>query len=89
MTATPPDRPGKVYLVGAGPGAVDYLTVRGYRLLQFAEVLVHDALVDEAVLDLLPGSAIALMWANAAATPALPRQTLTNSLFTSASRVSK
>jgi uroporphyrin-III C-methyltransferase len=55
MTATPPDRPGKVYLVGAGPGAVDYLTVRGYRLLQVAEVLVHDALVDEAVLDLLPG----------------------------------
>jgi uroporphyrin-III C-methyltransferase len=54
MTSTPTDRPGTVYLVGAGPGAVDYLTVRGYRLLQAAEVLVHDALVDSALLDLLP-----------------------------------
>lgn len=54
MTVPSPHRPGKVYLVGAGPGPVDYLTVRGYRLLQTAEVLVHDALVDEAVLDLLP-----------------------------------
>ncbi|MGG6242110.1 uroporphyrinogen-III C-methyltransferase [Nodosilinea sp. AN01ver1] len=47
-------QPGTVYIVGAGPGAIDYLTVRGYALLQQAECLVYDALVDEALLNLLP-----------------------------------
>ncbi|HEY9764433.1 MAG TPA: uroporphyrinogen-III C-methyltransferase [Trichocoleus sp.] len=45
---------GKVYLVGAGPGSLDYLTVRGYRLLTEAQVLVYDALVDAEVLAVLP-----------------------------------
>ncbi|HSM82341.1 MAG TPA: uroporphyrinogen-III C-methyltransferase [Nodosilinea sp.] len=47
-------QPGTVYIVGAGPGAIDYLTVRGYDLLQRAECLVYDALVDEGLLALLP-----------------------------------
>ena len=47
-------QPGTVYIVGAGPGSLDYLTVRGYALLQQAECLVYDALVDEGLLDLLP-----------------------------------
>ena len=45
---------GKVYLVGAGPGAADYLTVKAHRLLTEAEVLVHDALIDPGILELLP-----------------------------------
>jgi uroporphyrin-III C-methyltransferase len=45
---------GKVYLVGAGPGDVEYLTVKAYRLLASAEVLVYDALVDSQLLDCVP-----------------------------------
>lgn len=41
---------GKVYLVGAGPGDIEYLTVRGQRLLSQAEVLVYDALADDRLL---------------------------------------
>jgi len=45
---------GKVYLVGAGPGAVDLLTVRAARLLGEADIVFHDALIGEDVLSLAP-----------------------------------
>ena len=38
-------RKGTVYLIGAGPGAADLITVRGARLLAAADVVLHDALV--------------------------------------------
>jgi len=43
---------GKVYLIGAGPGAADLITVRGARLLAQAEVVLYDALVTPEMLAL-------------------------------------
>jgi uroporphyrin-III C-methyltransferase len=45
---------GKVYLVGAGPGNIEYLTIRAQQLLEQAEVLIYDALVDKRLLTLVP-----------------------------------
>lgn len=45
---------GKVYLIGAGPGAVDLITVRGARILAQADVVLHDALVTADMLALCP-----------------------------------
>ena len=48
---------GKVFLVGAGPGDADLLTVRAARLLAGADVVVYDNLVSAEVLELIPRSA--------------------------------
>jgi uroporphyrin-III C-methyltransferase len=48
------NKPGKVFLVGAGPGAADLITVRGANLLVKADIVFHDALVDPSMLELCP-----------------------------------
>ncbi len=47
---------GTVYLLGAGPGDIGYLTVRGQRLLNQADALVYDALVDSSLLQEIPAT---------------------------------
>ncbi len=47
---------GKAYIVGSGCGTPDYLTLRAYKLLQQAEVLIYDALVDATIVALVPAT---------------------------------
>lgn len=49
---------GRVFLVGAGPGDPDLLTLRAHRLLREAPVVLHDRLVDERVLSLIRGKRV-------------------------------
>lgn len=48
---------GKVYLVGAGPGDPDLLTIKAYQLLKRCDVVIYDALINVEVLRCVPSDA--------------------------------
>ncbi len=65
--------PGHVTLVGAGPGDPDLLTLKAARVLGQARLVLHDHLVGDAVLDLLPPTARRVYVGKESARHALPQ----------------
>ena len=54
---SPGRKPGKVYLIGAGPGDPTLITVKGMNLLKRAEVVVYDYLATKKLLQFVPEDA--------------------------------
>lgn len=67
-------KPGTIYLVGAGPGEADLLTLRAARLIERAEILVHDGLVDPSILTMARPDAEIISVAKKRARHTLPQE---------------
>ncbi len=65
---------GTIYLVGAGPGPVDLLTLRAARLIERAEVIVHDGLIGPEILSLARPDARLISVAKQRARHTLPQE---------------
>jgi len=78
--------PGRVYLVGAGPGDPGLMTVRGLELLRRADVVVCDRLVDPRLLDEAPASAERVFAGKHAGTHCLPQERINQLLIDYARR---
>ncbi len=63
----------KVYIVGAGPGDISYLTIRAQQILTQAEVVIYDALVDRCVLDLVPATCVLVNVGKRGGQPSMPQ----------------
>ena len=70
----PSSDPGTVYLVGAGPGDPDLLTLRAARLIERASLIVHDGLVDPAILAMARRDARLICVAKQRARHTLPQE---------------
>src|SRR5881409_4014511 len=79
---------GIVYLVGAGPGDPELLTLRGAELLRRADVVVYDALVNTDLLRLAPKAAEIIYGGKRAREHAIPQEEL-NQLLVAKAREGK
>lgn len=65
---------GTIYLVGAGPGPVDLLTLRAARLIERAEIIVHDGLIGRDILEIARSDARLISVAKQRARHTLPQE---------------
>jgi uroporphyrin-III C-methyltransferase len=68
---SPEVKPGKVLLVGAGPGPVDLMTVRAVRAVENAQALLYDALVSDEVIALAPPGCVRIQTGKRAGKPSM------------------
>jgi uroporphyrin-III C-methyltransferase len=79
-------QPGRVYLVGAGPGDPGLMTVRGLQVVRRAEVVVYDHLVNLALLDEAPATARRIFAGKHAGAHCLPQERINALLIEHAGR---
>lgn len=77
---------GRVTLVGAGPGAVDLLTLRGQRALAAAQVVVYDDLANPDLLDFCPAGVRRIYVGKRAGRHSMPQEAITTVLVEEARR---
>ncbi|MEK7406236.1 MAG: uroporphyrinogen-III C-methyltransferase, partial [Acidobacteriota bacterium] len=76
----------KVYLVGAGPGDPDLITLKGRRVLELADCVLYDHLANQALVDLAPPHAERLYVGKKVSHHTLPQEDLTRLLIDRAQR---
>ena len=69
-------KPGRVLLVGAGPGPADLMTVRAMRAVQGATALLYDALISDEVLALAPRACLKIQTGKRAGRASLKQETI-------------
>jgi uroporphyrin-III C-methyltransferase len=87
MTLSSPPH-GKIWLVGAGPGDPDLLTLRAARLVMGAKIIVHDGLVDPRILEMAPAGAKLVSVAKRRSRHSMPQEEI-NALLVSEARAGR
>ncbi|MEM7330356.1 MAG: siroheme synthase CysG [Pseudomonadota bacterium] len=72
-TAAPSNMMGQVHIVGAGPGDPELLTLKAFRLIQNADIVFHDRLVSDEIMDLVRRDAARVSVGKAKANHTVPQ----------------
>lgn len=76
MRNEPKSSLGEVFLVGAGPGAVDLLTLRAARLIETADALLYDALTGTEILAMAPRGCVCIQTGKRGDRPSMRQETI-------------
>jgi uroporphyrin-III C-methyltransferase/precorrin-2 dehydrogenase/sirohydrochlorin ferrochelatase len=76
----------KVFLIGAGPGDPELLTIKALRILQSADVVLHDSLIGPEILNLIPPTAERIYVGKRAGFRLLTQQDINSLLLSNAAK---